>query len=124
MKLKKGILLFEVVFVVLVVSVISLFLFRSYGTFSKAARKNLDYFKLMALSEEKLWDLKAKEQADGKLPLSMEKDGSFEACPFNWHLEIEDAGYGNLKKTTLSISRLDRQASVLDSVVFLDFEEL
>jgi len=124
MRLKKGILLFEVVFVVLVVAIISLFLFRSYGTFSKAARKNLDFFKLMALTEEKLWDLQAQEAVDGKLPLDMEKSASFESCPFSWYLELEDAGYAGLKQARVSISRNNRQAAALDTVLFLGFEEL
>ncbi|MFH1504735.1 MAG: hypothetical protein ABIH08_05060 [Candidatus Omnitrophota bacterium] len=119
---KKGILLFEVVFVVLIVSIISLFLFRGYGIFSKAARRNLDCLKLMMLSEEKIWDLQAIEKADGELSSNMERQGDFELSPFSWNLAIEESGYGRLKRGTVEIKRNDKQAPAFETVFFLNFE--
>ena len=58
MKIKtvKAILLFEVMIVAALVSIGSIFLFRGYGNFIKAGNESMNYLKLMALSEEKIWN--------------------------------------------------------------------
>ncbi|MBN3039511.1 MAG: hypothetical protein JW867_00110, partial [Candidatus Omnitrophica bacterium] len=63
---KRGLLLFEVVVVVLLVSLISLFFFRGYGVFLKAGKKSLDYLNLCLFLEEKIFKLQV-EEAENKL---------------------------------------------------------
>lgn len=121
MRGKKGVLLFEVAFVVLLVSIISLFLFRGYGLFLKTGKKSLDYLKLMLISEEKAWDLQ-REEKKKPLPEDIEMSGSFRDGGFNWSLQTEDFGYGNLKKGVLSVNYQDQRKTSLDMVIFLKFE--
>lgn len=123
MKIKKAVLLFEAVFTVLIVSIISLFLFRGYSIFLKAAKKNMGYLKAMELCEEKIWDFQAIERSEGELSLNMEKQGDFKSLPFGWSLEIEDTDYEGLKKTTVEVKRKDRPAAAFSGIFFLKFKE-
>lgn len=121
MKAKNGILLFEVAFVVLLVSIISLFLFRGYGLFLKTGRKSLDYLKLTLLGEEKAWDLQREEKK--KTPWAdIEMSGRFGEEGFSWNLQTEDAGYANLKKGILSVNVQEQRKTSWDMVFFLKFE--
>jgi hypothetical protein len=122
MKVKKGILLFEVAFVVLLVSIISLFLFRGYSVFLKAGRKSLDYLKLIMLSEAKIWDLQMEEKSS-ELVIDMEKQGDFKTPFFSWQLGIEEAGYEEVKKTVLKVTYENKRKTSLDIVNFFTFQE-
>ena len=119
MKSQRGVLLFEVAFVVLLVSVISLFLFRGYGIFSKAGRKSLAYIRLVLLSQEKAWDFELLEKK-GEITLRTQTSGDFEA-PFSWQMKLEDTGRDNFKKGTLKISSSAR-GDYLDTVMYLNTE--
>jgi len=84
MKYKGGVLLFEVAFVMLLVSIISLFLFRGYSTFIKAGRKNSNCLKLILIAEEKIWDLELKEK-NGQIANEPEKANS-DMSLFRWQI--------------------------------------
>ncbi|UCD15543.1 MAG: hypothetical protein JSV34_00390 [Candidatus Omnitrophota bacterium] len=120
---RKGILLFEVAFVVLLVSIISLFLFRGFGVFLKAARKGCDYLKLSELSEAKIWDLQMVEESTKFLPPDTQRQGDFEQMPFSWRLELLDSGYPNLNKGVMKVNYEEKTKLSFDTVVFFKVEE-
>lgn len=115
MKRRKGILLFEVVFVMLMVSVISVFLFRGYGLFLKTSRKSNEYVRLILLSEEKLWELHMKESND-EINKDLRKTGECSLTGFSWNLTLDDTD-SQLKKCTVVVGHNDRIR--LDTVVYL-----
>ncbi len=115
MKSKKGALLFEVMLVVLLVSLASVYMFRGYSIFLKAGRRSLDYLKLILLSEKVIWDLQLREK-QGKwenisLPNSL-------ASKFNWDLRFKNSQYINLKKSVLKVEEKKRKSS-LETVTYL-----
>ncbi len=126
MRFKKGIVLFEVAFVVLLVSIISLFLFKGYSLFIKAGRKSLDYLNLVLLCEEKNWDLEIKER-NNKINEELEKEGDFDTPSYNWQLNLENIMYSgledsensNLKKGILKVNHIDKRRVSLDMTLYL-----
>ena len=121
LKSKKAILLLEVVFVTLLVSIISLFLFRGYSLFIKAEKKGMNYLRLLLLGQEKIWDLQVKEKRF-EISDSMEKEGSFTLPLFKWNLNLEDTYFSNLKKCTLKIKSEKDKQKPLDLVIYLNAE--
>lgn len=86
MKVKKSFLLLEVSLVVLVVSIISVFIFRGFANFKKAAQQSSAYQKLILLSEQKIWDLKSSDFFD----LSVSErviSGNFPDSRYSWEIE-------------------------------------
>jgi hypothetical protein len=118
-QIKKGVLLFEIVFAILLVSIISLFLFRGYSIFIKSGRRGLDYLRLVITSEEKIWDLELKEKND-EIVSDMQFEGDIDS-DFNWQLSLEDTEYDNFKKGFLKIDYTKRKIS-LDTVIYLNTE--
>jgi len=116
MKKNKAILLIEVMLVVLVVSIASLFLFRGYGIFLKTGRKSLDYLKLALSSEKIMWDLQLKESNE-EINEDMQKQGDLDSG-FSWNIELEDTDYEILKKIVLQIVPENRKA-FLDTTIYL-----
>ena len=110
--MKRGALLFEVALAVFLVSIISLFLFRGYSVFTKAAKKKETYLKLVSLSQEKFCDLQIKEKS-AELSEDIERQGSLDS--YQWQLDLADEG-----KITVILS--DREAS-LDTIAFFNFQE-
>ncbi|MBU1122203.1 MAG: hypothetical protein ABIH71_05215 [Candidatus Omnitrophota bacterium] len=123
MKSNKGILLFEVAFVVLLVSIISLFLFRGFGVFLKAGRKSLDYLKLSSLVEEKFWDLEMIEAKDGFLSKDVASRGEFERIPFKWNMNLVTVDDSSLNKCILKIERQGNRKLSLDAIIFVSVKE-
>lgn len=117
-KANKGILLFEVAFVVLLVSVISMFIFRAYGVFAKTGKKSSDYLRLILLSEEKVWDLELEEN-NKEAKEGMQTQGRFDDS-FSWQVNLEDTNYDNLKKAILTVSS-DKRKYSLDTFIYLSF---
>lgn len=118
MKYKKGMLLFEVAFVVLLMSVISLFLFRGFAVFLKAGRKSGEYLKLSSLLEEKIWELEKLSANAGLSPENIELTGEFEQVPFKWSLAFQESGYSGLNKCVLKTEQQGERKSVFDAVMF------
>ena len=117
MKSKKAILLFEILIVVTLVSIASVFLFRGYGTFVKMGRKSLDYLRLILFCEEKMWDLEMAERA-GQDFSEIQEEGDF-GPQFRWDLNISDTEYEKLKKGTVKISRPKRK-TYYDAIIYLN----
>ena len=118
MKSKKAVLLFEVALVILLVSIASLFLFRSYALFLKVGRKSSNYLKLILLAEEKIYDLQIKEKS-GDLSLDMKEEGTFPLPSFSWSLELNDTVYDDLKIADVKVSSTGRRGISLDTVIYL-----
>lgn len=118
--IKKGILLFEVAFVVLLVSVISLFMFRGYGLFIKTAKKSMNYLKLALVSERQIWELQEQE-ANNEITNNMETSGDIDS-DFSWGLVLEDTGYDNFKQGTLRVESVKAGES-LDTIIYLNMAE-
>ncbi|UCC95463.1 MAG: hypothetical protein JSW40_01615 [Candidatus Omnitrophota bacterium] len=116
MRQRKTVLLFEVALVVLIVSIASLFLFRGYAIFLKVGKKSLDYLKLIVRTEEKMWDLHAKER-NGEITADMDTEGEFDA-QLGWHLSLEDVEDSNLKIGTLKATHSEKGVS-FDTIIYL-----
>jgi len=89
MKRKKGLLLFEVAVVVLLVSVASLFLYRALGLFIKATKRSVGYFKLASFCEQKLWEIQVEEAAQG-ITGEIAGEGRFDS-DFSWVIGVREA---------------------------------
>ena len=120
MRSKKAILLFEILLVVTLVSIASVFLFRGYGTFIKMGRKSLDYLRLIIFCEEKMWDLELAER-NGEAFNEIASEGDF-GQEFRWELTLGDTGYEKLKESTVKISR-PRRRTFYDCFIYLKEEQ-
>ncbi len=117
---KSGVLLFEVAFVVMIVSIMSVFLFRGYATFTKVARKSLDYIKLVLVSDAKIWDLEL-EEYNAAVTKDMHKEGDFDTG-FRWRIILGDTDHVNFKRTRLTIDSTNRAES-FDRMLYLKSED-
>lgn len=113
---KKTIVLFEVILVVALILLISLFLLRGYSLFMKTGRRNLDYIKLVMLSEERLWELQMEEQKEGVLA-DLERRGSIDPS-FIWQVESEDTDYEGLRRIILNVGYEGEKKGCLDTVLY------
>jgi len=120
---KKAVVLFEVMLAALLVSLISVFLFRGYSILLSVAKKSSDYLKLMEFSEKKIWDLREAERSD-LLFLNIPRTGNFDSGVYSWNLSLEESNYGNLKKTIIEIKSEDQKAAVFDTIFFLKFNQI
>lgn len=118
-KNKNASLLFEVSLAVLLVSIISVFLFRGYTIFSRAGKKSRDYLKLVTLSEEKFWDLQVQEKKNLLTP-DMQKQGNFPGFD-SWSISLEDEELPeSLKGMIITVTLQDNIA--LDTRGYFNFE--
>ncbi|MFH1768775.1 MAG: hypothetical protein ABH858_06420 [Candidatus Omnitrophota bacterium] len=116
---KKAVLLFEVACVVLLLSIMSFFLFRGYSLFMKAGRRSGEYLELALLSEEKICDFQIKEK-NQQAP-DEELEGNFAGRPYAWTVSFEDSDYPALKRVFLKVSKEGRK-EYLDTVSYFIFE--
>jgi hypothetical protein len=118
MKAKKALLLFEVALVVLLVAIISVFLFRGYRIFIEANQRSRQYLHSSLLLEEKLWALEVD-------PSGLEPGhGLFSAGRGSWSLELAPLDQANLAQVRLGVAGprpTDRL--FLDRVFYLNLEE-
>ena len=122
MNKKKGILLFEVAFVGLLASILSLFIFRAYGLFIKSGIKCLEYSQLISLAEKKVWDIQKNNSKDG-IVADLDRINGNDKSPFTWRLDLEATDYENLKKGILTVARADKKKISYDTVIFLRVKE-
>ncbi len=120
MKPKRGILLFEVMLAVILISLASLFLFRGYSIFIKAARKGTDYLQLILLCEKKVWDLSLEEK-DNQITNTTQTEGSLDSR-YKWIMRLEDTGYEKLKQANRRITDEVKNES-FDTVMYLISQE-
>lgn len=117
---KKGILLFEVMVAAILVSIISLFLFRAYGTFIRAAKKSTDYLKLILFSEQKVYELSVLEKS-GQITNTTQLEGGLD-FQYKWFLYLKDTDYGRLKQAKIKITNGSGSKS-FDTVMYLTGQE-
>lgn len=120
MRFRKGILLFEVTLVALLVAIISVFLFRGYHIFLKSGRKSMDYLRMVLLSDEKMWDLQGKEKI-GNSSLYTEREGDYDSLPYYWHLDREDReNNANLTRGILKVSSRGKRELSFDTIMYFN----
>lgn len=121
MKKIKAVLLLEVAFVVLLVSIMSVFMFRAFSVFIRAQRRCYSYLQNVSYVEQKMCDLQL-QSAQGEFTLEIEKEGVFGETPFNWQLTLDDAGFESLSKCTLLVSYLHNRPVMLDAISYFSLE--
>lgn len=121
--LRRGVLLFEVALVVLLVSIISMFLFRGYHVFLKSGRKSMDYLRMVLLSDQKMCQLQNKEKSKDP-SLYIERDGDFDYPSYSWHLDMEDMEENsNLTRGILKVNYRGKRESSFDTIIYLNKAE-
>lgn len=118
---KKALFLFEVAFVVLIVSVLSLFIIRGYGIFIKVAKKSFDYTNILYFIDNKICQLSIQEEK-GEISEDLEKEGVF-GDSRAWSLEMQDTDYQGLTRVRLNILQGNKSQSNFDLVVYLNKKE-
>jgi Tfp pilus assembly protein PilV len=85
---KKGILLFEVMLTVIILSVGLTLILRSFSTSLNAVKSAQHYTTASLLIEDKMWELENK----GTIDADLDEEGQFPEPhqKFNWHLTTKD----------------------------------
>jgi len=111
----KSILLVEVVVVLLLVSIASLFLFRGYSMFLKASTVSGNYLHLLLFLEEKYFKLNAGRASQEIEARFFSRDEVYDK--YRWGLTLEDTAYPGLKQGVLKAG-FTKSRQVLDTVVY------
>ena len=120
---KKSIALFEVAFVALVVSMLSIFIFRGYRIFIKTSRKSSDYLNLICLSEKKFSDLQLKDYKGELSQGAIDTSGDFADTDYGWNLEINLDNTANITVFGLKAARQKGfTKTAFDSMLYLEVE--
>ena len=115
---RKAVVLFEVALAVLIVSLISLFLFRGYHLFLKTGRRSLDYLKMTLLTEEVVWGLHDK-QAQNELTDEVAGQGVCSDDGYVWQVATEETEYEGLTKISIAIVKDKKNPVSFDSFVYV-----
>lgn len=105
----------EVVIVILLVSIASLFLFRGYSVFLRASGASSDYLRLQLFLEEKVFHLKAENKNQTIETRSFLRDDVYDK--YKWGLMLADTVYPYIKQGVLKVG-FDKRKQTLDVVVY------
>ncbi len=120
---KRAIALFEVSFVVLLVSIISVFIFRGYRIFIKTSKKSSDYLNLIRFSEDKFWDLQMQQAREGFSEDDIDTSGISDDGRYEWNLDLNSSESSNITALHLQTSsRKPGSKTVFDSILYLEVE--
>lgn len=110
----KAFLLLEAALAVLAVVLISLFIFKGFGLFTRSARKNKSFTELAMLSSNQAWSIYA-------WPLNSTETDS-EDQRFSQRITAYETDYKNIMKNSLEISNI-KSNDKFDIIFYLPNQE-
>ena len=109
----------EVVIVVLLVSIASLFLFRGYSVFLRASGASSDYLRLQLFLEEKAFHLKAENINQAIEAHPFLQDDVYDR--YKWGLMLADTAYSDIKQGVLKAG-FGKREQALDTIIYLKYK--
>jgi len=122
MRRKNALVLFEVMLSVLVLVVLSTYVFRGYGRFTAAVKKSARYMELLPIAEERLWQLSRQESAR-QLRSDTDRYGLTPGDGHAWALDIEESGTRALCQLRLTLREAKHDTGAFDVVRFFTVED-